>query len=544
MNRLATVARLFRTLRHLQAGQLLTQVIRRVQAKCPFRPPVGGEWTCSDADRTCVQFRKPSGASACLSLPEGRFLFIGEEKVLGFPIDWGGGEAEKLWAYNLHYFEWIWGLQPGEAKAVCDHWISNHQGSNTSVGWEPYPLSLRIQNWCAYWQTRGNLLLQEDATFKNRLAVSLGQQSLWLSKRLERHILANHFLENGVALYVAGQFLQGDGVDRFRSLGWKIVQSQLREQVLADGMHFERSPMYHLRVTYLVEMMEAWANEKEVSFFTDLAARLRRAASWMMHPDGEIALFNDSAFGIYPPVNEPPCLGPFALPEAGYYGARSPEGHYLICDAGALGPRYQPGHAHCDALSFEWSFFGKRLITDTGTSTYLPGSERLYERSTAAHNTWAPGLEEQGEIWSAFRLGRRPDVRVHTWEPQESGGFKLEASHDGFCRKALGSARHMRSFRYDPAGSLKIEDRFTGNKPLRWKGHFHFHPDVKVSKISSGTFRLECGGKELRFSVAGSEDVRVKETMYAPHFHYRISRACLELTCTAACGIVTVKITW
>ncbi|MDF3130413.1 alginate lyase family protein [Kiritimatiellaeota bacterium B1221] len=544
MSRFSMVLRLFQTLRYLKPVQLRTQVIRRIQAKCPFHLPEAKAWTWSNPSRPELRFQEPSGASACLNFPTGKFSFVGVEEVLGSPIDWSGKGAQRLWAYNLHYFEWIWGLNPDDAKDACEQWIRHHSGSASAVGWEPYPLSLRIQNWCAYWQTKGSDLLQQDEGFQKRLAVSLGLQATWLTKRLEYHILANHLLENAAALFVAGHFLQGEGIERMRSLGWKIVKAQLQEQVLADGMHFERSPMYHFRVTYLVDMMKAWAGEGEDAALEAYAVKLGEAGTQLLHPDGEIALFNDSAFGIYPPGKRMALSGSFALPTAGYYGSRSKNGHYIICDAGALGPDYQPGHAHCDLLSFEWSFFGKRLISDTGTSTYLPGPSRLYERSTAAHNTWAPEGGEQGEIWSAFRLGRRPEVQVHSWEPTANGGFILEACHTGFDRKAFGHAMHTRTFRYDPEGSLRIEDRFSGSKTLSWEGHFHFDPDVEIYEISSGSFRMLCGGKELRFSVAGAMDIRIEESPFSPQFHQQLSRPCLVLTCSTAQSSVMVEFTW
>jgi uncharacterized heparinase superfamily protein len=37
-------------------------------------------------------------------------------------------------------------------------------------------------------------------------------------------------------------------------------------------------------------------------------------------------------------------------------------GNRLIVDCGPVGPEYQPGHSHCDTLSFELSLGGKRVV--------------------------------------------------------------------------------------------------------------------------------------------------------------------------------------
>src|SRR5690606_8256463 len=61
----------------------------------------------------------------------------------------------------------------------------------------------------------------------------------------ERHLLANHFLENGFALFHAAHFFKESGFYK-KSRRWLIAQ--LTAQILPDGGHIERSPAYHLHV--------------------------------------------------------------------------------------------------------------------------------------------------------------------------------------------------------------------------------------------------------------------------------------------------------
>ena len=94
------------------------------------------------------------------------------------------------------------------------------------------------------------------------------------------------------------------------------------------------------------------------------------------------------------------------FPDTGYGVIRSADSRSaLIFDCGPLGPDYQPGHGHCDVLSYELSLHGQRVVVDTGVSTYEPGPERSYERSTAAHNTLRIDGEEQAEIVGEFPRG-------------------------------------------------------------------------------------------------------------------------------------------
>ena len=59
---------------------------------------------------------------------------------------------------------------------------------------------------------------------------------------LEYHLLGNHLLENGFSLLFGAYYFQDETIYKIAK---KIVVSELEVQILADGSHFELSPMYH-----------------------------------------------------------------------------------------------------------------------------------------------------------------------------------------------------------------------------------------------------------------------------------------------------------
>ena len=77
---------------------------------------------------------------------------------------------------------------------------------------------------------------------------SLYEQALWLEKNIEYHLLANHYFKNGKALIFAGMYIAGQDAERWLKKGRQIIASELEEQILPDGGHFERSPMYHAMI--------------------------------------------------------------------------------------------------------------------------------------------------------------------------------------------------------------------------------------------------------------------------------------------------------
>jgi uncharacterized heparinase superfamily protein len=394
-----------------------------------------------------------------------RFRFLNEEREV---VSWNDAGASKLWLYNLHYFE-------SPEEELIEAWI---EGNSTGEGngWEPYPLSLRIVNWIKYALAGGRL----SPAAQN----SLVAQAEALSSRIEFHLLANHVFVNGKALLFAGAFFGGADADRWLAKGLKILSAQIAEQILPDGGHFERSPMYHELILEdildLINLRRCFA--LQIPDWSEVASRMLGWLRQMMHPDGEIALFNDAAFGIAP---RPAQIGNYAArlaitasnePLGGSGYVRLERGEtVLLFDAAPIGPDYQPGHAHADTLSFEVSYRGRRVLVNSGTSTYEKNAERLRQRSTAAHNTVRIDGADQSEIWGAFRVARR----ARPFGLKTDRNSYVEAAHTGYHRLPS-PVTHRRRVELD-------EDRVTVTDTLEGDGEhaielfWHLYPGAKVS---------------------------------------------------------------
>jgi uncharacterized heparinase superfamily protein len=528
-------------------SQLFYQVLFRVRAKVGRQTPsFSGQLTeirCAWSKE--LSLLRPCGGNTLLRIETCEFRFVGLEHSFGSEIHWQTAGLGKLWDYNLHYFEWLWDLDPEAAKCITLDWIERHPFALNAVGWEPYPNSLRIMNWLGYWGTVERDALADDSDFRAKLFESIGLQCDWLTKRLEKHLLGNHYLENGAALWIAGTFFDHPAAENWKQIGLGILEQQLPEQLLADGMHFERSPMYHNRLVYLLEWFTAIEPAPGGLNFSECLERAKAAAGKLQHPDGHIALLNDSAFGIYPELAESSQeVGVFALPDAGYYGARSDRGDYIICDAGRIGPDYLPGHSHCDIGSFELSIEGERFITDTGVHNYENDTVRHATRSTLAHNTFSPKGMEQAEIWSAFRVGERPDVTVSEWNELPNAGFVLEVSHDGFARKGGSDLTNSRRIRYSGECSVEIEDSFSSSRSRTWQGRLHFAPSVQLVSHEGGQIKLSNHGRTVEISLENVSNYSIKKSNYYPRFNTAEERLCLQYEVSATTGMVEVKLNW
>lgn len=391
--------------------------------------------------------------------------------------------SSRLRDYTLHYHHRV------DAEAALS-WIE-HNPRGHRPAWEPYPLSLRIVNW-----------IKRIENPSDRLLTSLSQQADYLSHAVEHHLLGNHLFVNAKALVFAGVYLS---VDRWLRQGLQILRREMPEQILKDGGHFERSPMYHSLVFEdlldIVNLGRAFPGL--LPDFSEPAARMLSWLNCMTHPDGEIGFFNDAAFGVAAPPRElrayatrlgiKPARQP--LSDSGYIRLEN-ENTVVLFDAAPIGPTYQPGHAHADTLSFEVSHCGRRLAVNSGTSTYEKSAERQHQRGTAAHNTIRIDGRDSSEVWAAFRVG----ARAHAFAVSSDHRRWAEASHDGY--RPIVHRRRLEMF----PETLAITDWIEGSGRHSLEIYFHLFPGTDTSRIC------------LDPALTGS----IEETTFHPQFDVSI----------------------
>ena len=408
--------------------------------------------------------------------------------------------------------------------------------------WEPFPLSLRIVNWIKYF-----LALGDQAVIASPWLDSLYDQTLWLEQSIEYHLLANHYFKNGKALIFAGLYFAGNDADRWLRKGLKIVGAELAEQILPDGGHFERSPMYHAMILEdCLDLLNLGLGTGDRGLNQKLMKKIRsmlRFLGGMIHPDGEIVLFNDAALGIEPTYAvladyferltgekaKAPDTPYWSFPETGYFVMAPREGDRLIIDCGPIGPCYQPGHAHCDMLSFELSLGGRRVIVDSGCGRYLAGELRSYQRGNAGHNTVTVDNQDQSEVWGAHRCARRARPLSPSLERLADGALRFTGAHDGY-RRLPGAPLHRRMVTWH-GKTIRIEDEISGTGRHQLESRLHLHPDCRL-KHNGDSYTISLDGINVaRIRQIGSAPLDVREGWYSPEFGVRLP--CAVITTVA-----------
>lgn len=557
-----TLGTYWRTVRHLRWAQLAALAQRRMLPRYKLRgwkpapvtlrkislPPAFPDW---------------QRALALHTLEAGEFCILNVTHAPAGCIPWSAQGFSRLWLYHLNYFDFVnldlsapqQGIHLRKALELMGDWCRQNQ-TGEEIGWEPYPLSLRIVNWLKFLirnAERADALGEGGAL--SLVLASLRIQALTLETRLETDLSANHLMKNIKALMFAGALLEAPESSHWWGRGEKLLRRELAEQILPDGGHFERSPMYHAEV--LEDLLDLQVLVEACGRTANSAERLSRGVTWtatflrrILHPDGEIPLLNDSALGVAPPAREllvragdsvevssNDCAVVTVLAESGYAVLRAPRSEsYLIFDCGPLGPDYQPGHGHCDILSYELSLHGQRVVVDSGVSTYERCDERLYERSTAAHNTLRIDGEEQAEVWASFRLGRRP--RVGRLQGGENNKLRfVQGEHYAYQHRGV---IHSRMIALTPRNSWLVIDSLKGKGKHCVESFIHFHPAVRVQILnnsepgSAGTggarWAIRFGEHQYFLTTNWFGELAARESWYAPEFGLRQRQTTLHWT--------------
>ena len=514
-----SLARYFHTARHLRPLQVAARAWRKVHLPQP-------DTRAAPVQRQVCGLHVSAVEMVPTLVGPQTFRFLNVERACAAAGDWQPTGAGLLWVYNLHYFA---DLNARDALArgawhrrLLERWVTENPPAR-GPGWDPYPVSRRVVNWVK-WTLCGNEL---SPACRHSLAV----QTRWLRGRLEYHLLGNHLLANASALVHAGLYFQGPEADGWYARGMRILDRELREQVLGDGGHFERSTMYHAaaleELLDLVNALRTFGYSPPPQWL----AAIERMRGWlqvMSHPDGEIAFFNDAAFGIAPNALQLEAfacrLGLGCLPEppghlatlasSGYVRARMGSA-YLVCDCAAVGPDHLPAHAHADTLSFELSIAGQRLLVNSGTSVYGSDAERQRQRGTGAHNTVIVDGNDSSEVWAGFRVARRARAHLSTARATDHE-VVICASHDGYARLP-GRNQHQRCWRLDDRG-LTLEDRLSGQFGSA-EARFHVHPQVGAHLASAAQVLLTCpDGTVARMTFEGAQSVQITPATWHPRF--------------------------
>ena len=500
-----TIGVIYRTVQYLTLQQILYRVLYALKLNIAFR----SKFSLNSKHRLIsFPFVSPNHS---FDKESNEFSFLNKKVCFSDKIDWNFSENGKLWTYNLCYLDFI-NQKNLETTKVTEILNDFYIGYNTIIsGKDPYPTSLRIMNLI---KILSNGKCYHDNNLNNILFSDLNR----LLKSVEYHLLGNHVLENGFALYFAAHAYPTN--HKLRNKALKILRKELEEQILSDGAHYERSLMYHqiilTRLLECIALSKSNVHEWNSTFIDFLIVKAEKMLGWLISitENGRVFVrFNDSIEDISPNSFEimkfSKSLGinsmATTLTDSGFRKFKLND-LLLITNTGGIISDYQPGHSHANTFSFLLFDKAKPIIVDPGISTYENNKLRLQQRSTTNHNTININGINNNEVWSSFRVGRRAKVKII-----EENTDYLKAMHNGYSHINL---LHSRSWKIDKK-SIRILDELIG-KSSNGEFNIHLHPDVEVQKISSQKVLLN---ENLIIEVNSNIPLEISSYDYAVGFN-------------------------
>jgi len=416
--------------------------------------------------------------------------------------EWEVTEASHLWNYNLHYLEFLIPLAVAGRddtseqcfRKWCDY-VDAWMDHPVRDSFEPYTISMRIPNLLICMNILREKL--QGSELEKKLIRSIYQQYQYLLATQELALLANHYFENLKTIVICS-VLFGEK-DNYKKYFAKFY-GQIKEQILADGLHYERSLMYHkivledtLRVYTALDGRKEYRND--AGKLLDETERMAAALASISRGMPRTPLFNDAGNNVAKDTDDLLSavrkITARSVPDeqtvfdaSGYYKLYAGEST-LLFDCGQIGPAYMGGHAHCDCLSFELTRGGKTVFANSGTYQYQ-GRLRQFFRSTAAHNTVMVDDREQAELWGEHRAARRmSEIECEVSEKAVSGRFR-SFSGDYIYRKIELTKN-----------ALNIKDRVLtkDRKQHIARQFFHLHPECCFCADTAQQFSVWDDGK-------------------------------------------------
>ena len=426
-------------------------------------------------------------------------------------------------ANSLHTFGWLKDvaaianidIAKRRIRSLVKDWML-HNSKWSAPAWEGPILAARITNWLEYYD---QYFAKSSRAFRTRLLRQIVIQLVHLNRSFKFELESTEKFIALKALIYGAICLPS----KEKKLCYFIekLESEIEQQILADGGHFSRSPSEQkVILQILIDIRRVLIDSQN-----PIPNSLQRAIDQMSpmlrffrHQDGKLALFNgsreDDAKSIDSTLIQADTRGqpPRSAPDSGF--ERLLSGRLLVlADTGAPARPFRGGGAHAGTLSIEVSVGQERMIVNCGTAVESEATWKVVQRMTAAHSTLSVEDRNSSEILNDGGIGRSARIIANSRQDTETE-LCFKASHDGY--RQVFELEHSRKVEV-----LRNEEIIRGTEIISapnefgFAVRFHLHPTVAVSLAQGGSsalIKLKKGGG-WRLSASGV-DMQIEDSIY------------------------------
>lgn len=438
-------------------------------------------------------------------------------------------------------------------------WISSNPYCR-SINWT---CSMEVAIRAVNWMYAVNMIQTSECVTDEFLLLfdkSVFQHGLYVYNNLEYSPTynANHYVSNIIGLLYISSFYSGiKEAKKWHTFAQQEFFSEVRNQILPSGLHYENSIAYHRLVAELFICGYYCLLRNGCSIPLDIKSRLIHMLSITAYYSNSFEsapLIGDNDNGRFLPIikrnycdhnylydslsaeqlfwsggvpvltipdvnNQRDCR----MVESGIAIMRNENASILISATGPskyveLGKRLVSSHTHNDKLSFVLTIRGKDIIVDPGSYCYTSDIRLRNEfRSTKKHNTVIIDGEEQNTLPTnnAFAFEINSDIKT----------LELSQNDDTFeClgeyTTQKGEACHKRIFVLKNK-ELIIKDTVTKDGGGHsYDAFFHLGEDVKVVRNDNNSILLNKADIEisLKLNVEGLLSLELLKDTVSPEY--------------------------
>jgi len=469
-----------------------------------------------------------------------RFTFRGQDQIVLDPVDWKYSPIEGPdWTADLnrHFFFSQLGFAYWYTEdsrfahsfiELSSDWIETNINQLGKFPWDdPFEVAARVNAWiwayflflhCPDWNAKSH----------GQFLSALGKLTEYLCQTIEYHAPGNHILLEAKALVLCAElFYEFKGSQRWARKAWRILKREVKVQICSDGVHAERSTMYHRMIAGELSELMLFCHRNNISKlenFDKIIYKMAEFEAWISSTNGFMPLFGDAFLkdtyyrfsapvivsvlnhddrisssllnkheqtlwllgvnlrdvSLYPHHNLLFKGNAKAFKQGGYFVSRSNWNHkasILVWDCGPVGYTSNPYHSHLDTLSFNLVLEGEPFLIDPGAEEQDIEIDR-YLRGTAAHNTVLIDEENQSILAKRNDVWSPAQPHVILWDSISECDVMI-GSHNGYKRlpQSVVHTRTIISMRHE---YWLIFDQIEGEGRHKIEQKFHIAPDTVV----------------------------------------------------------------
>lgn len=378
--------------------------------------------------------------------------------------------------------------------------------------WYPYSVSSRIINISIV-----ILSLESSNQVSDDIYIlysNLFNDYTYLKRNIEFDSDGNHLLKNYISLCIGSIFFQSDQTLSY----YDKLNQLLSNQILKSGFHYEKSFDYHNSLLYDLSILNDllgdnhFDNSKLSEYLIKMLSfsnRLKRNEKILFNDSFRNYHFNENNMTSYLSskytLNDETSIYPFK--------ALRTSNFEILAYLSDINPKHCPAHLHDAIGTYELWFNSQKFITDSGNSDYNNSQNRLYFRSSNAHNISTISNNGQSFLYKPFRFGRI--AKLNELIDQDNSIEICFSEIEGIFY----SNRIKRKIQ-SCTGLIEIEDTTNKNNSF---SYIHIHPDVNIERISSQKYILSKNKNVIVLQIENSTliDSYIDSTPFSEEF-YRI----------------------